>query len=161
MEQIKHKVNEVIEKITEDGIHLDDVDVLGKLIDIHKDISNEEYWEIKEENMRYRNYGRMDYDDMSYGRGRRRDSRGRYMEQSRERYRGHDMIDDMRDNYTRYYEGREEARRGNYGAKEDSMKSLEYMLQSAYDFMCMLSDEADSQEEVELVQKYARKISEL
>ena len=160
MEQVKHKVNEVIEKMTEKGIHPEDIDMLGKLVDIHKDISNEEYWKIKEEVMRYSNYGRMNYDDTSYGR-RRRDSRGRYMEQSRGRYRGNDMLDEMNDNYTRYHESREEGRRGNYGAKEDSMKSLEYMLQSAYDFMCMLSDEADSQEEVELVQKYARKISEL
>lgn len=160
MEQIKEKVTDVIEKMTENGIQPEDVDMLGKLVDIHKDISNEEYWLKKEDNMRYSNYGRMNYDNDTYGR-RRRDSRGRYMEQSRGQYRDNEMLDEMNNNYTRYEESREASRRGNYGAKEDSMKSLEYMLESAYDFMCMLSDEADSQEEVELVQKYARKISEL
>lgn len=160
MGDVKHKIKDVINRLTENEINDGDIDKLGKLIDMHKDLSNEEYWKIKEDAMRYGNYNRPDYDDMSYGR-RRRDSRGRYMEPARGRYRGNDMLNEMNDNYTRYYESREDGRRGNYGAKEDSMKSLEYMLQSAYDFMCMLSDEADSQEEVELVQKYARKISEL
>ena len=38
------------------------------------------------------------------------------------------------------------------------MKSLEYMLQSATEFIKKLQEEADSPEEVQLVKKYAKKI---
>ena len=43
----------------------------------------------------------------------------------------------------------------------ETAKSLEYMMQSAYDFICMLEDEANTDEEMEIIRKYARKISEL
>lgn len=116
--------------------------------------------------MRYRGTGRERYgryrEDEEYGRGRRRDSRGRYMESGRDsRYRGHDMIDDMYDNYGDYTESREDYNRGNYGAKEDTMKSLEYMLQSMVDFVEMLKSEANTQEEMNLIRKYTKKISEM
>lgn len=165
-EKIKNETEKLIDMVLNDGIQENNIDFLGKVVDIHKDISNEKYWETKEDFMMYRgnyrsSYG--DYPSMNYGRSR--DSRGRYNEGRNSsygrRYKGHDMLDDMYENYGTYEEGKQEYNRGNYGAKEDSMKSLEYMLQSAYDFMCMLKDDAESQEEVELVQHYARKISEM
>lgn len=106
---------------------------------------------------------------MDYG-ARRRDSMGRYMGDygrrgvpgsGRGRYRGYDYIDDMNEQYGNYSEGKEAYRRGNYGAGEDSMKSLDYMLKSVHQFMKMLKEDADNQEEVELIQEYARKISDL
>lgn len=161
LDKVKEKTEYIITDILESGINNENIDMLGKVIDIHKDMANEEYWQIKEENIMYRDDRYNDYPSMNYG-ARRRDSRGRYMEGSRNRrYRGHDMIDKMYDTYSTYMGDREEMNHGNYGAKDDTMKSLEYMLQSAYDFMCMLSDDADSQEEVELIQRYARKMSEL
>lgn len=166
MENVKSTVNNIIANcISNDEMTMDDIEKLGELIDINKDLANIEYWKFKEENvdMYYGNYGRDEYGN--YGARRRRDSRGRYMESGRgsygRRYRGHDMIDDVSDNYGTYMEGKEESRRGNYGAKEDSMKSLEYMLQSVEDFMMMLSEEADSQEEVEMIKRTARKISDM
>lgn len=51
-------------------------------------------------------------------------------------------------------------RSGNYSAKEDSMKSLEFMLESAVDLFKMLREEASSPEEKEMIEKYAKKISE-
>ena len=69
----KEEVEKLIKQITESGLQVANVELLYKLIDIHKDINNEEYWKKKEENMMYR-----DYDN--YGGGRSRDSRGRYME---------------------------------------------------------------------------------
>ena len=77
------------------------------------------------------------------------------------KYRGHDLIEDVYQNYGNYSEGREEYGRGNYGAKEDTMKSLEYMLQSVVEFITMLKDEAGSQEEFEMIKKYTKKISEM
>lgn len=172
MECVKEESEKIIDDILEDGIKKENIDFLYKIIDIHKDIANEEYWKVKKEDIRmryntgsYGNYGRDEYNE--YGRGRRRDSRGRYMEGSRQyegrgrRYRGHDMIDEMSDHYGNYSESRESANRGNYNAKEDTMKSLEYMLESMVDFVEMLKEEANSQEEMELIRHYTKKISEM
>lgn len=87
---IKKDVEQILGDISTDGINQNNIDYIGKLVDIHKDLNQEEYWKEKLE-MRYGTYRKdYDYDDMSYGR-RRRDSRGRY--------RGDDMLDEMRDNY--------------------------------------------------------------
>lgn len=173
-QRTKEETEKIINAILEDGIRSDNVDYLYKIIDIHKDIANEEYWKEKEDNMRYRNsgremygnydmmdnYGRRDYDD-SYGR-RRRDSRGRYMERGRDRkYRGEEPMEDMYENYNMYLDGKDQYDRGNYGAKEDTMKSLKYMLESVVCFFDMLKEDATSQEEMELIKKYAREISEM
>lgn len=173
-QQAKEETEKVINAILEDGIRSDNVDYLYKVIDIHKDIANEEYWKEKEDNMRYRNsgrgmygnydmmdnYNRRDYDD-SYGR-RRRDSRGRFMERGRDRkYRGEEPMEDMYENYHMYLDGKDQYDRGNYGAKEDTMKSLKYMLESVVCFFDMLKEDATSQDEVELIKKYAREISEM
>lgn len=168
-EKLKEETENVICDILEEGIKMDNIELLDKVVDIHKDIAEEE--EIDMRYMRgsynenrggnYGNYG-------NYGRGRRRDSRGRYMESgystnrgNGRRYQGHDMIDEMADHYGNYSEGREQYNRGNYGAKEDTMKSLEYMMESVVDFVAMLQEEAESQEEVELIKHYTRKISEM
>ena len=71
------------------------------------------------------------------------------------------MIDDMHRSYRMYSDGREQYNRGNYGAKQDTMQSLEYMLESVVDFVEMLKDEAGSQEEMELIKHYTKKISEM
>lgn len=117
---------------------------------------------------------RENYND-SYGR-RRRDSRGRYMEggyseggyseggygrrgvagSGRGRYRGEEMMDEMYMNYGEYSEGRD-----NYGADKETLKSLEKMLHSVKKFMKHLKNEAQSQEEVELIKETAEEISEM
>ena len=114
----KEEVEKLIKQITESGLQVANVELLYKLIDIHKDINNEEYWEKKEENMMYR-----DYDN--YSGGRSRDSRGRYMDSYGKRgydtkYRGHDMLDEMNYSYGAYSDNNEY---GNYG--ETSTKELE------------------------------------
>lgn len=160
-EKLKEETEKFIECLLEEGLNSSNVELLGEVVDIHKDLANEEYWKSKKEvmNMRYGNYGRDSYREgrsESYGR-RRRDSRGRYMESGRgQRYRGHDMIDEMSEHYGTYSEGRER-----YGAKEDTMMSLEYMLESMVDFVEMLHEDASSQEEVNLIKKYTKKISEM
>lgn len=153
----KEEVEKLIKQITESGLQVANVELLYKLIDIHKDIENEEYWKKKEENMMYR-----DYDN--YSGGRSRDSRGRYMDSygrrgvpgtGRGRYRGYDMIEEMGEHYGDYSEGRD-----NYGNDRETEKSFDKMLQSLEDFTYLIMQEADSQDKIEKVRKTARKISE-
>lgn len=155
LEDIKKIVDKPLETIVKDGVSASNLDYLYKLIDIQKDIANIEYWEAKEDKfMRYGEYGTYGRD--TYGR-RRRDSRGRYMG-----HRPEDKIDEMYMNYQAYSEGREAyGRSGNYSAKEDSVMCLENMLESMVDFVKMLKEEAGSQEEMELIHKYVKKISEM
>lgn len=161
-DKVTNKVEEKINKIIDTGIQSENVDYLYKLIDIHKDLANEDYWKCKKEvlKMRYRDDYGMEYGTGSYGRrGVPGTGRGRYM--ARGNYRGGDMIEDMRDMYDEYSENKEEYGRGNYRAKDDTMKNLDYMLKSVVQFMQMLEEDADSEEEMQLIKKYARKISEM
>lgn len=169
-EKIKKQVEELMTNLSEEGIHSGNVDYLYKLVDIDKDLENENYWKEKIK-MRYRGYGNDSYMEGNYGR-RMRDSRGRYMDEAYGRrgvdakyregdVRGDKLLDEMYQSYGEYSEGREEYGRGNYGAKEDTMKSLDYMLQSVEDFFKHLKKEASSQEEVEMIRETARKISEM
>lgn len=160
--ELNMQVEKEIQEILNDGIHDNNIEMLGDLVDIHKDLANEEYWNVKKEGieMGYRPY---ETEYGNYGR-RRRDGRGRYMERGVNRggnYRGDEMLDEMHEHYQRYSDGREEMTMGNYGAHSGTMKSLEYMLESVVDFIEMLKKDASSQEEVELIQKYTREISEM
>ena len=161
-EKINKEVENKINSIIKQGIKPENIENLYKLVDIHKDIANEQYW-LKEggQDMRYR-YGNDYMREETYNGGRRRDSRGRYMERGRiGRYRGHEVLDDMSEMYGEYQEGREEYGRGNYGAKSATIKSLEYMMESVVEFIEMLNEEASSPEEMEIIKKYTRKISEM
>lgn len=166
---VKEKVEEKISKILEAGIESSNVDYLYKLIDIHKDIENEDYWNKKKEGMKMMRYS--EYGDGSYGRRGVPGTGRRYGEGSygrrgvpgsgRGRYRGEEMIEDMHEMYNDYSDGKEEYNMGNYGAKDDTMKSLDYMLKSVVQFIRMLQEDADSEEEMQLIKKYSRKISEM
>ena len=159
----KSEVERIIKQITENGLQTANVELLYKLIDIHKDIENEKYWKEKEEESMYR--GRDYFMDDSYNGGRSRDSRGRYMDGSygrrgvpgtgRGRYRGYDMIEEMGEHYGDYSEGRD-----TYGNDRETEKSFDKMLQSLEDFTYLIMQEADSQDKIEKVRKTARKISE-
>ena len=160
----KSEVERIIKQITENGLQTANVELLYKLIDIHKDIENEKYWKEKEEESMYR--GRDYFMDDSYNGGRSRDSRGRYMDGSygrrgvpgtgRGRYRGYDMIEEMGEHYGDYSEGRD-----TYGNDKETEKSFDKMLQSLEDFTYLIMQEADSQDKIEKVRKTARKISEM
>lgn len=153
---LKHATEDKIKDLLEESqgqITGSNYEALGALIDIHKDIANEEYWCYKmeegEEDMygnygrgSYGNYGRGDYGRDDYGRNdygaRRRDSRGRY--------RGHDYLDEMYEDYGRYMEGRER-----YGASQETDKSYHYMVKALEDFIKVLEEEADTQEQREML----------
>ena len=162
LDKLKEETDKSMKRVLEQGVQTNNVDFIYKMIDIKKDIAE---IEKEEQEMMYGNYGR--YDDMSYSGGRRRDSRGRYMEggsygrrgvpgTGRGRYRGEEMMDEMAYHYGNYNEGREQ-----YGADEETMKSFKYMLKSFKDYYKHLKDEASSQQEVKMLEDVAREISEM
>lgn len=135
------------------------LEAIGDLVDIYKDIANVEYWCEKEESEMYGRYGRDYYGRDSYGnydRSYGRDSYGRRERDSRGRYRGHEYMDEMYDEYSKYMEGR-----SRYGANEDTKKSLEYMLRSMEDFARMLKEDAGSEEEVQMIRQTAQRIAQM
>jgi hypothetical protein len=168
-EKVCKQVEEKIEYIINQGIKPENIDNLYKLVDIHKDLANEEYWEVKKEDihMRYKNYGNYNEGSMgNYGR-RMRDSRGRFMEGGYSargydsKYRGKEVLGDMMDAYEEYSESSEQFGRGNYSAKHDSMENLGTMLDSVVDFIAMLKKDANSQEELDLIKRYSKTISDM
>ena len=63
---------------------------------------------------------------------------------------------DLVSSYEEYAETRD-----SYSGKSDKIISLDYMLQSVVQFMDTLKNDANSQEEQELIKKYSKKISEM
>lgn len=165
IDKVTEEVDKSIKRIMEQGVQTNNIDFLYKMIDVKKDIAE---IEKEEQEMMYGNYGNYGRDyDMMYSGGRRRDSRGRYMESDaygrrgvkgtgRGRYRGEEMMEDMMYHYGNYNEGREQ-----YGADEETMKSFKYMLKSFKDYYKHLKDEASSQQEVQMLEDVAREISEM
>lgn len=160
IEKLKNQVEQLIDCITQEDIQVNNVDLLGKLVDIHKDLSNENYWKIKEEvyDMRYR-----DYED--YGRrgvpgtGRRYGRRG-VKGTGRGRYRGEDYMDEMREHYDNYNDASEEMYKGNYGAEGEMIKSVEGIMRNVYGIVEELS-EADTPEVMRIIKRYVKKIDEM
>ena len=172
IDKLKEETEKLICNILEQGINENNLDYLYKVVDIHKDISNEEYWKQKEENEMYGNYGRDSYGEYSEGgsygrRGVPGTGRERYNEggsygrrgvpgSGRGRYRGEEMMDEMAYHYGNYTEGRD-----NYGADQETMKSFKYMLKAFKDYYKHLKEEASSQEEVQMLEDVAREISQM
>lgn len=153
MEELINKLCEYIEKAGSMNLDATDKNELSTVVDIYKDLK-----EVESMNNGYGRYGREAYGEYneyneynnSYGR-RGVDSR----------YRGDDYMDSMRGSYRNYEEARNEYNRGNYGAKEDGLKDLEYMMHAAMKFIKMIKSEATSPEEQEIVRKHIAKISEM
>lgn len=132
------KLEEVIDHI--DGNNIEYIYKLAKIRHLAKE----------DECMNYNGYN--DYND--YGRRPGFNSYGRRGMDSK--YRGYGALDRMYEDYGRYEEGRER-----YGHNEDTKRSLKYMLQSLEDFARMLREEAQSQEEVEMIRQTAQKIAQM
>lgn len=154
MDKVKEQIEKLIEKICTEEVNVNNVDLLYKLVDIHKDIENEKYW--KEKIMRYRD----SYNEDSYGRrGVPGSGRGRYRESGygrRGNYRGEDIMDDMYQAYQDYSEGKEM-----YGADNKTMESFECMLKAFKDYYKHLKKEASSQEEVQMLEQTAKEIIQM
>lgn len=169
---IKQNVEDQITKTIANGLETNEsIDKLFKLVDIHKDIANEDYWKVKEDNMRNRMYGANRYSRDTYGTsvidnygnyGRRmRDSRGRYMGDNEIHRKSEEFLDALNEHYGNYSLANDSVSRGNYGSKEESIECLNDMLDSVVDFMVMLKREAKSQDEIDLIKRYAETITEI
>lgn len=113
------------------------------------------------------NYGYGEYNgygaEGGYGAGSygRRGVPGTGRGRSRSRYRGpEDKMHEMMEHYGNYSAASDAANRGNYGAEEDSMRSLDSVLKCVCIFMDMLEENAGSQEEAQMIKKYKRKMAE-
>lgn len=163
-EKVEDKIQEILVK---NGITSENVDYLGKLMDIHKDLQEEECLKKKEDlDMRYN-----EYDEDSYGRrgvpgtGRSRYREGAYGRRGvpgtgRGRYRGNYAMDEMMENYENYSEASEESMRGNYGAEGEMVKSVEGIMKNIYEIVEELS-ETEVPEVEHIIKRYAKKISEM
>lgn len=117
--------------------------------------------------MMYGNYNEGNYNEGNYSgnygrRGVPGTGRGRYRGYNAGGYSGAgENLSEAQEHYGAYSEGKEQMNMGNYGAEGTTMKALDYMLKSVCQFMEMLQNEAGSQEEMQLIKKYARKIGEM
>ncbi len=174
-ERLKKEAGKAIDTLVEKGLTTTStIEAIDKLVDIVKDIGEIE----KMEGGKYGNYGEGGYgargnfreggyQEGNYGEGgygRRGNFReggfqegyGRRMRDSRGRYRGEEMLEEMDEQYRNYSEGREQ-----YGAEGQTIKALEYMLESVVEFVKMLKQDASSQKEVQLIEKYVHKLQEM
>lgn len=163
-ERVIDETKKYIKQILDQGINQgDNLKYLGELIDIQKDAYK--IICMKEGDNMYGEYG-------NYGRGRRAgyDSYGEYGrggygnygnygenygEYGRgsygrrgvdSKYRGNDSIDRMAGEYGRYQENRER-----YGAGEETDKSFHYMIKALEDFINVLYEEAESQQQKQML----------
>lgn len=146
-EKLEKKTEESINKILNEGITTNNLDHLYKLTKINCMAKK------GEEDMNYNNYGnygRGNYGRDSYGRdeygdydgygARRRDSRGRY--------RGHDYMDRVYDEYGRYEESR-----SRYGAGNESNEAYRYMTESLKDFTKYLFETAETPQQKQMLRE--------
>lgn len=157
-EQLKKKTEESIKKILDEGLNTNNLEHLYKLAKINHMVK-------EDENMNYNEY--RDYRDYN-GRGPGHGSYGEYNRGYGEynegynargrdsKYRGYGHLDRMYNEYGNYSYGRER-----YGTNEDTKRSLEYMLRSMEDFARMLKEEAQSQEEVNMIKQTAQRIAQM
>lgn len=154
-DKVIEKSEEAINRITKEGLTTNNLETLYKLMDIYKDAK-----EVK--NMNYGNYngrtpGHGAYGEYNRGYGEYNDGYNDYGRRGVDsKYRGYGHLDRMYNEYGNYSYGRER-----YGANEDTKKSLEYMLRSMEDFAHMLKEEAQSQEEVQMIKQTAQRIAQM
>lgn len=154
-EKLEKKTEESINKILDEGITTNNLDHLYKLTKINCMAKK------GENDMNYGNYG--SYNGRgpghgSYGESYGRDNYGEYGNYSGygnygegsygrrgrdRRYRGDDYMDRMSGEYGRYMESRER-----YGANnQETDKSFHYMVKALEDFIKVLEEEAETQEQ--------------
>lgn len=138
------KVDEKIKEILDNGITVNNIDNLCKLSKI-KHMAKED------KNMYYN------------GRGPGYDSYGRYNEYNNYgrrgydmKYRGYNHLDSMADNYGKY-----EDNRYGHGSNEETKRSLRYMLDSLENFVRMLKEDANNQEEIQMIRETTQRIAQM
>ena len=148
-DKLEKKTEESIKKILDEGITINNLDHLYKLTKINHI--------AKEEDNMYGNYGnysgrRPGYD--TYGRDEYgRNNYGNYGARGYDRrYRGDDEIDRMHGEYGRYQESRQR-----YGAGEETDRSYHYMVKALEDFIRVLYEEADNEQQKQMLRETLQK----
>lgn len=161
-EKLKEKAEELLNVYIEEGLNMENIDLVMKLTDIHKDMSNEKYWKEKID-MMFRNYN----EGGSYGRrgvpgsGRRSYSEGGSYGRrgvpgtGRGRYRGEEALEDMQYHYGNYSEGY------TYGHDQESEKSFDKMIECLESFIYTIMEEADEPQKIEKIKRVAKRISDM
>jgi hypothetical protein len=145
-DEVIEKTTESISKIVKEGLTTNNLDNLYKLSKI-KHMAKEdknmygEYGNYGGRRAGYDSYGRDEYGRGNYGNYDGYGARGRDM-----RYRGEEEIDRMHNEYGRYMENR-----SRYGAGEETDKSFHYMVKALEDFIKVLQEEADSQQQKQML----------
>ena len=145
--KLQETTQKSIEKILNEGLNTNNLEHLYKLVDIYKDAK-------EVESMNYGNYSGRNVGYDSYGNYGNYDNYGRRGYDMR--YRGHNDLDNMYEHYGRYQESR-----NRYGANEDTKRSLKYMLESMEHFAKMLKEDAQSQEEIQMIKDTAQRIAQM
>lgn len=150
-EELIEKTKKTIKEVIEDDISPENLDDLGKLVDIYKDVKEVECMNYGNYNG-YGNYGNYsaygNYNGRGPSRGSYGDGYGNYGDGSYgrrgvdSRYRGEEELDRMHGEYGRYQENR-----NRYGAGQETDKSFMYMVKALEDFIKVLYEEADTQEQ--------------
>ncbi len=73
----------------------------------------------------------------------------------RGRYRGEEMMDEMAYHYGNYSES------GQYGAEGESMEALSNLMESAYEYFKELKENANSPEEIKMMEHYFKKMGQM
>ena len=140
-EKVIEKMESSIKKILDEGITTNNIDNLYKLSKI-KHMAKED------KNMNYGNYGgrpsRGSYGEYgNYGEHYGEYGRDSYGRRGYDmKYRGDEELDRMSGEYGRYMESR-----SRYGASEETDKSFHYMVKALEDFIKVLYEEADTQQQ--------------
>ena len=161
-------IEDKLKELTDNGYKQEVSKYWGDTVDILKDIYAIKL--KKEELNMYQGYGEGSYGRRGVpgtGRGRYREG-GSYGEESfgrrgvkgtgRGRYRGEEpeeMLEEMKFHYGNYSES------GQYGAEGEAMESLNNLMESTYEYLKQLKENAGSQEEMKLMQHYFKKMSEM
>lgn len=151
-DEIIKETEKQIETIKNEHINVNNIDYLYKLVDIHKDLKNEEYWKEKIESMKYRygnyeNYG-------TYGRRNYRENNNYGEYGARGNYRGEEALDGVYEAYRAYSES------GSYGT-QDNMQKIEMMTDSLMDFVNHVKKIAKTPEERQFIDRKIQELSEM
>lgn len=154
--KVKEKAEQVVNNLlSKDELSYEDIKVWYQVVDIHKDMIEEEM------NMRYNDYrGYGNYGNFDNYRGR--DSRGRYSESGNygrrgydTKYRGDEMIDAMAEHYGTYMGNMEY---GNYGSPETD-KSFNYMVKEWKKFGMYIGEEAQEPQHKDMLRQAAEEVA--
>lgn len=157
-DRVIEKTEESINKIIDEGLNTNNLDHLYKLSKIKhmaKEDKEMNYGNYGGRRAGYDTYGRENYGEYgNYGEGSYGEyGRGRYGARGRDmRYRGHDHLDRMYDDYGRYMENR-----SRYGAGEETDKSFHYMVKALEDFIIVLHEEAETPQQKQMLNETLQK----